>query len=351
MQTNLTVKSGPLQVWRLVAVQAYWLGHSFMWNSLHVILLPAILVGMVPEALKNTYLGVLTFLGLILAVIVQPISGDASDRWVSRWGRRRPLMAAGLAIDLLFLGVLAWAGGVLWLAVGYIGLQLGSNIVHGPAQGLIPDQVPKEQLGLASGIKNLLDMIGLALASLLMGRLFTLESPLPRITILFAALVLILGAAVTFLSAGEQPWQPGSRPVGGKQVFQAFHVDWRSQRGFAVLIASRFFFLLAIYGIQGFIQYFIRDVIAAEDPVRLTGDLLAAITLSIMAFALLGGRLGDRFGHKKVLYLACLLSGLGSLSLAWVRSEAALFASGMLFGVGVGLFLTGELGACDEVGA
>ena len=80
MQTCSIDKSGPLQLWRLIAVQAYWLGHSFMWNSLHVILLPAILVGMVPEALKNTYLGVLTFVGLILAVIIQPISGiSATD--------------------------------------------------------------------------------------------------------------------------------------------------------------------------------------------------------------------------------------------------------------------------------
>ena len=187
-------------------------------------------------------------------------------------------MAVGLAVDLLFLGILAWAGGVLWLAVGYIGLQLGSNIVHGPAQGLIPDQVPKEQLGSASGIKNLLDMIGLTLASLLMGRIFMLESPLPRLTILIAALVLILSAAITFLSAGEAPTLPDGCTVGKRPVFRAFHIDWRSQRGFAVLIASRFFFLVAIYGIQGFIQYFIRDVITAENPVRLTGDLLAAIT-------------------------------------------------------------------------
>jgi len=47
-----------------------------MWNSLHVIILPAILLGMVSEAYKNTILGLLTMVGLIIAMIVQPLAGQ-----------------------------------------------------------------------------------------------------------------------------------------------------------------------------------------------------------------------------------------------------------------------------------
>jgi hypothetical protein len=42
---------------------------------------------------------------------------------------------------------------------------------HGPLQGLMPDKVPPEQLGIGSGIKNLIDMLGLVLSSLFWGRL------------------------------------------------------------------------------------------------------------------------------------------------------------------------------------
>ena len=50
-----------------------------LWSSLGSILLPIRILAYVPEAQKNTYLGLLTFAGLIVAIIVQPIAGTFSD--------------------------------------------------------------------------------------------------------------------------------------------------------------------------------------------------------------------------------------------------------------------------------
>src|SRR5512136_1760170 len=108
---------------QLLVLQAYMFGLSFMWNSLHVIIMPAVLLTMVPENLKNTALGLLTFTGLIVAMLMQPLAGAISDRWISPWGRRRPLILLGTAFDFVFLVFLGWAGGLGWLALGYIGLQ------------------------------------------------------------------------------------------------------------------------------------------------------------------------------------------------------------------------------------
>ncbi len=51
-----------------------------LWQSLHTIVLPLRLLDFVAETEKNTYLGLLTFTGLILAMAVQPIAGAISDR-------------------------------------------------------------------------------------------------------------------------------------------------------------------------------------------------------------------------------------------------------------------------------
>ena len=110
----------PARWHELLVLNTYWLGLSFMWNGLHVIILPAVLLNYVPEQMKNTALGMLTFTGLIIAMLVQPISGVLSDRWVSRWGRRRPLILLGTLGDFIFLAILGWAGGLPWLALGYI---------------------------------------------------------------------------------------------------------------------------------------------------------------------------------------------------------------------------------------
>lgn len=330
----------------LLVLNAYWFGLSFMWNSLHVIILPAVLLNFVPETLKNTYLGLLTFGGLIIAMGVQPISGWLSDRWQSSWGRRRPLISLGTAFDFIFLAFLAWAGGLPMLAVGYIGLQFTSNIAHGPAQGLLPDQVPQEKIGAASGIKNLMDMAGLVVSSLLMGRLLDPVTADPLKPILVVAAVLLVGALITILGVRERPsqWEAGEQrkldPIPARNSLRQDIKSALGNRPYAWLIASRFLFLLGIYDIQVFAQYYIRDVITTDNPVKLTGDLLASITLALIICALGGGWLGDRIGHRKVQYLANAIAALGCLLLLMARSPQTLLVFGGIVGVGIGLFLT-----------
>jgi MFS family permease len=130
-----------------------------MWNSLHLIVLPAMLLGFVDDARKNTALGLLTFVGLIIALLIQPVSGALSDASPSRFGRRRPLLILGTLADLLFLYLIATATSLGTLAVGYVGLQFTSNIAHGPAQGLMHVAFPCPRWGWRRG-QELLDMSG-----------------------------------------------------------------------------------------------------------------------------------------------------------------------------------------------
>ena len=309
-----------------------------MWNSLHVIILPAILLHLVPDSLKNTYLGLLTMLGLIIAMVVQPISGAISDRWKSRWGRRRPLILLGTAGDLIFLATLGWSGGLGWLAVSYMGLQLSSNIAHGPAQGLLPDRVPDQQMGKASGIKNLMDMLGLVISSLVIGRMLSPETRQPFGEVSLIASVLAIGTVITILGTREAPSK-------SHEISQQMRSPLGTQilplpKSYVWLIASRFSFLAAVYGIQTFAQYFIRDVLAMPNPIKLTGDLLAAITLALIFFALLAGWLGDRIGHIPVLILASIIGSVGCILLLGARSPATLLLFGGVVGIGIGLFIT-----------
>jgi len=335
-----------IRAFEMFTINAYWFGLSIMWNSLHVIVLPAVLLNFVPETHKNTYLGLMTFVGLIIAMIIQPISGSISDRWRSGWGRRRPLITLGTILDFIFLAILGWAGGLIWLAIGYIGLQFTSNIAHGPAQGLIPDRVPPKQLGAASGIKNLLDMGGLVVASLVMGNLLDPDTPNALIPLGVVASVLLITALITILGAREIPTSDpdlqNPRPPDHDELPSSDRIARFPIRNspYAWLIASRFLFLVGIYDIQVFSQYFIRDVIPTDNPIKLTGDLLASITLALIACALAGGWVGDRIGHKKVQYVASGIGSLGCLLLLMARDANSLLVFGGFTGVGIGLFIT-----------
>ncbi|MGC8837261.1 MAG: MFS transporter, partial [Anaerolineae bacterium] len=187
----------------LFFLSVYFFGLSFLWNGLSIVLLPMLVAPLVPEAWKNSYLGLLSSAGLALAALVQPLSGHLSDRTTTPWGRRRPWILAGTLGDFLCLALLGTAGGFPALVAGYLLLQVSSNVAHGPAFGLIPDLVPPERRGAASGAKGLAEIAGLIAGSLVTGHLVGQGRPGAGI----AAIALVLAAALagTLWGVQEEP--------------------------------------------------------------------------------------------------------------------------------------------------
>ena len=249
----------------------YWVGLSFMWNGLHGIVLPAVIANIVPGNEKNTYLGLLTSIGLVIAVIIQPLSGALSDSWASRWGRRRPWITVGTLFDFVFLAIIGWAGGLTWLFIGYLGLQITSNIAHGPAQGLMPDVVPQEQLAQASGLKIFIDMGSAAIAVVVTGILLGSKAEYAGLVMALIIAVFLVTASITVFGTREQPSTRTEGISPWKEMINSFHIDFRANTAYWWLIAQRFVFLLGVYGIQAFAQNYLRDVLNVADPPRDTG--------------------------------------------------------------------------------
>lgn len=328
--------------WHLFIINAYWIGLSFMWNSLHVTIIPAVLLKYVPENQKNTWLGLLTFFGLILAMLIQPLSGAISDRWHARMGRRRPLMWLGTAGDLVFLTIMGFIGGLPALFIGYIGLQTTSNVAHGPAQGLIPDLVPAEKLGLASGIKTALDMAGIVLSSLLMGFLITADDPDPRLSILVIIGFLVVFGLITLIFSKEESTldERKNRIEMGTLIKGVFNFKIKGDRNYWQLILSRFFYLVGIYGFQSFAQYFIRDKFPEQDPIIFTQFVMGSFVVVLIIFSLIAGVLSDRHGRKRLQILSSIIGAFGAILLIFANTPAELLIFGSIMGVGLGIFLS-----------
>jgi Na+/melibiose symporter-like transporter len=350
-----------LTAYQLLSLNAYWVGLSFMWNGLHGIVLPAVIANIVPSGQQNTMLGLLTSIGLAIAVIVQPLSGALSDGWRSRWGRRRPLITLGTLFDVLFLVMLGYAGrvstgstqGLIWLFIGYLGLQLSSNIAHGPAQGLMPDVVPAEQLPQASGWKIFIDMGSAAIAVVVTGILLGSKAEYAELVMWLTVAVLFVMTAITIFGTKEKssrresgvqrlrslPADPQSRETL-ESLLSSFRIDFRANLPYWWLIAQRFVFLLGIYGIQAFAQNYLRDVLVVSDPPRDTGILLGIVMVALIGSAMFGSWLIHKIGMRRTLILASVVAALGSALLWFARSQATLFLFGSVLGAGVGVFLT-----------
>jgi MFS family permease len=323
----------------MLVVNAQWGGLSFMWSALHPVVLPAMLVALVPSAQKNTYLGLLTFTGLMIAMVLQPVAGEVSDRWISPFGRRRPLMTIGTLLAALLLFVLGGAATLAWIFAGYVGLQIGSNLAQGPLQGLLRDRVPPAQLGVASSIKVFLDLASLVAASLIAGRLIGAVSGGQSATFLVIMSLLLGTAAVTILGTREEPTSdPGGRSdrTMPDELIPVLHAE----PGYWWLIAERAAFLLGVYGLQAYGQYYLQDALAVPDPAREAGNLLAIIGAGTIVFVIAGGWLSDRLGPRRILLAASALAATGMLLMLPSTHIGAVYGAGSLIGAGLGLFLT-----------
>jgi MFS family permease len=224
-------------------------------------------------------------------------------------------------------------------------------------------------LGVASSWKNVMDMTSLIIASLLAGRLLDPVTRDPTLIVLVLMGTIAISTAITVFGTPEEPssrWssrrdlrriaRPGSWRAGETrgEGFRALrgeflHLDFRSNSAYWWLIAERGLFLLGIYGVQAFAQYYLQDVIRVADPPRQTGDLLAALTLSLVALVLVGGWLVDKFGAKRILYLASFLASSGMLLMLIPRDMPGLMATGGVLGAGIGLFLTANWALANKL--
>jgi MFS family permease len=316
-----------------------------MWSSLHIFVLQLRLLDFVAESQKNTYLGLLTFVGLILAMLVQPIAGAISDRWGFSWGRRRPYILVGTALVIILLPGIGLVNSFTGLLIVYCLLQVSSNTAQGPFQAFIPDLVPPKKRGVASGVKGLLEIAGgLILVRLLasfMGRYFAGEGSLWLWSSLSLLDVVLLAALLaTIFTVKERPWRRVATPPLLPTLYKSFKIDVKASPGFVTFLVSRLLIIMAMATLQTFALYFLIDVVGVTNPTQATGDLLIVAGIGMIAVVYPAGWLSDRIGRRPVIIASGLLGALGILLLLLVHSYPALLAAGALLAIGGGAFFS-----------
>src|SRR5438270_9634024 len=136
---------------RHAALSAGWFGFNFHWLPISLVLIPSQVLALVPHSSFGTALGLLTALGAVFAFTLPPAVGAWSDHLRTPWGRRRPILAAGIAVNVVGLLVMMTAASYIQLAVGFVLVQIFNNAAGAAYNGIIPDVVPDEQFGKASG--------------------------------------------------------------------------------------------------------------------------------------------------------------------------------------------------------
>src|SRR6202011_2376033 len=339
--------------WRgMLVLSAFWFSIAYTMQPLGGNIIPLLVARFThpmtahfgPLALPldvNTYVSVLDTIGAAFAIIWQPAIGALSDNSRFRLGRRRPYIAIGVIGDIVFLTLIAFVTSYWALLLVYVLFQMASNTAQGPYQGMLPDQVPADQRGEASGYYGLMNMLGTIVGFLVVGALLIPRGQLRLAILTLPIVIAIAGALVIFGVPDRRRTAAPDQPVG-RSIFLSFAIDTRRYRDFAWLMVSRLFFLMAPVGISTYAFNFIRFTFHySEGKASLYASALQAIVVIFAAIlCMTAGFLAERFGKKRLIAAACLIGAVGSTLLIFAPTLPWILGFGLIVGISLGTFLS-----------
>lgn len=342
-----------------LAISAYWFATNFMWGALLTVMLPAEVKAIAPYY-RVPGIALLTGLSAVIALIVPLIAGALSDRCASPMGRRRPFMITGIAINLVGLALMAVAykfasrnpiphmgrghaipillgsGSFLGFLIAYMVVQFGNNVTSAAYSGIIPDLVPEDQRGKASGYMALMSQLGTLLGVVCSGSLFGHAPDMFKFALIAVVLTAVGACTVFGIRENALPEKPPK--IVWLDYLKSLWIDPKQHPDFAWVWITRALVMIGFYSVLPFVNYYLIDVIGSKDVSndvsKVTGLILIASTVS----AVQGGKLSDRVGRKIVVYWANALIAAMALAFVFCRSLEAVIFVGIFFGLGFGAY-------------
>jgi MFS family permease len=331
-----------LPLGHLIRISLYWLGLTAIDGAVGLFIQNRVNFG--PFAVDPLEVGRILFLlsipVAVISILVQPTVGSISDYTVSRWGRRKPYIVIGSLLDVVFLVGIATSNTILMLGAFAALLSVSTNIARGPFQGYVPDLVPEQQVGLASAMVGLMQILGnvtgfvLVTVAVLLGQI--------EVAIFMVALVELVTMAAVVLRVGDgQPPKPRNGKSWGTIAREVWGTDVLKERSYVWLLASRFFFLMGGAVLVNLILTYLKQTHNLGEDAANSTNLVMLVTIVIANVIAIvpSARISDRVGRKPVIYASCVIGFIGIVLAALAPAVPLAIVGGALFGASAGTFL------------
>ena len=219
-------------------------------------------------------------------------------------------------------------------------LTFSTNIARGPFQGYVPDLVPDRQVGLASALVGLMQVLGNVTGFVLV----TLAVAFGRIEIAIAAVALIelvtMIAVVARVENGPPP-KPREGRAWTSIARETWGTDILKERSYVWLLVSRLFFLMGGAMLVNYILAYLKQSHGLGEEAANTTNLvlLVTIVLANVLAIMPSARISDRIGRKPVIYASCVIGCAGVTLAALAPNIPLAILGGALFGASAGTFL------------
>ncbi|RJL23267.1 MFS transporter [Bailinhaonella thermotolerans] len=338
---------GPLRrllAWVLPANMSIYL----VWGAVPSVLMALQVQRSLGEEDKAANLAIITTVGAIASVLTQPIAGAISDRTRSRFGRRAPWLIFGGLVGGLSLIGMSLAHTLAHFVIAWVCVQIGFNFAQGPLSAVLPDRVPRSVRGTFAAALGLGAMFG-SLGGQIYGASLSDHIPLAY-TLLAGIGVLGLVLFVVFnpdrSGADEQV-----KSLTPREFLRAFWVSPRKYPDFAWAFGSRLSLYLGYHIVVGYKLYILQDYIGlGADAITVLPAMGAAALGGLLVTTVIGGRLSDHLGRRKIFVLvsAAVVGGAMLIPLALPSTTGILLMAGVA-GLGFGCFQAVDTALISEV--
>nr|WP_296067713.1 MFS transporter [uncultured Actinoplanes sp.] len=333
-------------------VRRSWIGLLFaanlgLWMAFFTpiqVLLPEQIADLVTHD-KELWLGVVTGVGALVAIIVNPVAGALSDRtrltvFGRRFGRRHCWTVAGGVLSVISLFGLAVAPNLLAVTLWWAGAQVGLNVMLATLTAAVPDRVPVAQRGLVSGWIGMPQALGLVIGAILVTAVVTTTGP--GYSIMAIGLALLVAPFV--LVTQDDPLGDGPIPR------TRWKLDLRDNPDFAWAFGTRFLVQLGNALGTLYLLYFLDDAVHLADPDTGLLYMILLYTVGMIGTAMAGGWLSDRIGRRKifVVWSGVLITVAALMLAAWPTWTVSMIAA-LLFGAGYGVYLAVDTALITQV--
>lgn len=295
---------------------------------------------------KEFVFGLVTGIGAAVSVVANPVFGAVSDRTASRFGRRVPWVLAGAVGGAIGLLVLAGAGRVAWMLLGWCLVQLFCNALLAAITAAVPDRVPKLQRGGVGGWIALAQtvgaLVGVGLATAVGGI---------GAGYVACAVFLVLSVIPYLFGSADQPLRRDERPtLAWREFLAGFWVSPRRHPDFAWAWLTRFLLNLGNGLGTLYLFFYLQDAVRHDDPDTGVLMLTAIYSLCVILTAVASGKWSDRLGRRKVFVIGSggVMAVAAVVLASWPTWTGAVTGA-VILGIGFGVYLSVDFALLTEV--
>src|SRR5712691_5531740 len=296
---------------------------------------------------KFSYLTIATVVGVLAAVITNPIAGALSDRTTSRLGRRRPWFIAGTLLSMAALALMANASSFIALVLCWAIFHVAANAILAALSAVVPDQVPVRQRATVSAFVSLSLPLGAVIGALLVTRVVNST----QLSYFVFIGILLVVMALLVLLIHDKPLPKDAAPRFNLGAFLAgFWVNPVKYPDFGWAWLTRFLVYLGYFISLGYLLYFLQDAVHYQKAAQGVTTFQVILTGTLLIASVISGILSDKLQRRKIFVIgASLVIVLSFLILAFFQTWPAVELAGAVLGLGFGAYLGVDIALITQV--